>query len=92
MENKKLTYADFEVGQQVICVSIFEKEKPTMDFWEQHLTVGRSYKIEDLEWRYHDKICVKSDNGKTSMFVPIELFDDKQVIRDLKIDKIINEE
>lgn len=90
MEENKLTYKDFEIGQQVICVSIFEKDKPHMDFWEQHLTVGNTYKIEDLEWRFHDKICVKSDNGKTSMFVPIELFDDKQVLRDIRINQVLD--
>ncbi len=90
--DRKLTYKDFKEGQIVTCVSIFEKEKPTMDFWEQHLTVGKSYKIEDLEWRYHDKICVRSDNGKTSMFVPIELFDDKQILRDNKIEEILKGE
>lgn len=78
---EKLTYKDFKIGQKVTCVAID-------DFYEQHLTVGKSYKIEDLEFHFPDAICVKSDNGKISMFMPIKLFSDVKYIRKLKLEKL----
>ena len=37
---EQLTYKDFKIGQNVTCLK-FEDN----DFWYQHLTVGKSYKI-----------------------------------------------
>jgi len=80
---ERLTYKDFKIGQKVICVAID-------DFYEQHLTIGKSYKIKDLEFHFPDTICVKSDNGITSMFMPIKLFTDIKYIRKLKLEKLKN--
>jgi len=80
---KKLTYKDFKIGQIVTCVK-FD------DFYDEHLTIGKSYEIEDVDFHFVYKICVRSDNNKTSMFMPIEFFDNIKYIRKLKIEKLNN--
>ena len=67
MEEKELTYRDFEIGQKVRCTK-FE------DFYEQHLTVGKLYTITDLDFHFWDKICIKTNRNKTGMFIPIKFF------------------
>jgi len=88
---EKLTYEDFEIGQKVTCVKLDTSDPRTnagSDFWSQHLTIGKQYLIKDLDFHFPDAICVKSDNRKTSMFIPIELFSDNQYVRKLKLKKI----
>ena len=89
---EKLTYKDFKIGQTVVCVKLGtdrnRNKNSDIDFWEQHLTINKKYIIEDLDFHFHDAICVKSDNGKTSAFIPIELFADNKYIRKLKLKKI----
>lgn len=80
---KELTYENFKIGQTVTCVKF-----DLNDFWEQHLTVGKKYKIEDLDFHFWDSLCVKSDNGKTSMFMPIRFFSDEKYVRKLKLEKL----
>lgn len=80
---KELTYENFKIGQIVTCVKFDDN-----DMWNQHLTVGKKYKIEDLDFHFWDSLCVKSDNGKTSMFIPIRFFSDIKMIRKLKLNKI----
>ena len=46
--------------------------------------IGKTYKIEDLEFHFPDTLCIRSDNKKTSMFMPIELFTDNKYVRKLK--------
>ncbi len=93
----------FKIGQVVTCIY-------RDDFNEDHITVGKSYVIEDIivdiETRIPDKICVKSDNVRNNMgvtwvydpftreypFLPVEFFDDKQIIRDNKINDILEDE
>jgi hypothetical protein len=82
---KQLTYKDFKIGQKVTCLKYDDN-----DFWDQHLTVGKSYKIEDLDFHFYDALCVKSDNGKLSMFVPIKFFSDIKQLRKLKLQKLKN--
>ena len=79
---KKLTYKDFKIGQKVTCVKVD-------DFWEQHLTIGKSYIIEDLDFHFPYSICVKSDNKKISMFMPVKFFSPglKKIRKD-KLEKI----
>lgn len=77
MKNKKLTYEDlgFKVGDKITCTNLDEvMGRGDTDFFSQHLTIGKVYEIEDLEWRWTDSVCVKSDNGKVSMYFPVELF------------------
>lgn len=45
MEEQKLTYKDFKIGQKITCVKID-------DIIDQHLTVGKSYKIDDLDFHF----------------------------------------
>jgi len=84
---EKLTYKDFKIGQKVTCLKTCH-ECNNDDFWEQHLTVGKKYKIKDLDFHFPEKICVTSDNKKTSMFTPIEFFTDIRHLRKLKLEKI----
>lgn len=86
---KKLTYKDFKIGQTVICDNI-GNDDVSQYFWEQHLTIGKKYIIEDLEFRFPDQICVRSDNNKVSMFCPILLFSSIKTSRKKKLKKINN--
>jgi len=91
------TYKDFKIGQKVHCYSLdreFDSSKgvPDKEFWEQHLTPGKDYIIEDVDWHFPDKIVVKSDNGKLSQFTPISFFvSTLQEERDDKINQILDE-
>jgi len=78
---EKLKYSDFKIGQKVTCIK-------TDDFHEDHLTVGKKYTIEDLDFHFHDAICVRSDNKKVSMFFKISYFSDNNYVRKLKLQKI----
>lgn len=82
---EKLTYKDFKIGQIVTCTKLPDND----DFYEQHLTVGKKYKIEDVDFHFPDRIVVRSDNKKVSMFFPIEFFtEDLKYIRKKKLEKI----
>lgn len=87
---EKLTYKDFKIGQKVTCIKVTDENRLLDDFYEQHLTIGKSYEIEDLDFHFPEKICVGSDNGKVSMFMPIEFFTDIKYLRNLKLKKINN--
>ena len=82
----ELTYKDFKVGQVVTCVKFDDN-----DFWDQHLTVGKKYKVEDVDFHFPDKIAIRSDNKKVTFFVTIEFFADIKYERKLKLNKIHNE-
>lgn len=92
MKNKEWTYKDFKIGQLVTCVKISTNKNDNRysDFWEQHLTVGRQYEIRDLDFHFCDSICIRSDNNRTEMFVPIELFVGLKIQRKNKLNKINN--
>lgn len=83
---EKLTYENFKIGQYVVCVKLCT-DNSDADFWEQHLTIGKKYKIKDLDFHFYDKVCIKSDR-RIGMFVPIELFSDNKYVRKLKLKKI----
>lgn len=83
---EKLTYKDFKIGQMVTCTKLPDDPE---DFYHQHLTVGKKYKVDDVDFHFPHKICVRSDNKKTFMFMPIEFFaEDIKYIRKMKLDKI----
>ena len=69
-------------GDIVICTSV-------SDFDEEHLTIGKKYEIEDTDSRFVDRIVVKSDNGKISMFFDKKYFNELQELRGMKIDIIL---
>lgn len=81
MEN--LTYKDFKIGQTVTCVNFDDN-----DFYDQHLTIGKKYKIDDVDFHFPDKICIPSDNGRLHIFMPIEFFSNNNYIRKLKLEKL----
>lgn len=81
---EKLTYKDFKIGQKVTCVSYDNNN----DFYDQHLTIGKSYIVEDVDFHFPDSIVVRSDNNKISMFFPIKLFTDLKCVRKLKLEKL----
>lgn len=91
----KKTYKDFVIGQKVHCYSLdrdFDSISgvPNREFWEQHLTEGKDYIVDDVDYHFSEKICIKSDNGKISLFVPIPFFvSTLQEERDDKINKIL---
>ena len=82
---EKLTYKDFKIGQKITCVKIDN------DFYDQHLTKGKIYIVEDTDFHFPYKICIRSDNNKISMFMPIEFFsNDLKIIRKIKLEKLEN--
>jgi len=83
MKENELTNYDFKIGQIVTCVKIDDN-----DYWDQHLTIGKKYKIEYIDWYFQNKIVVKSDTKKFSQFVPISFFTDIKSIRKLKLKKL----
>jgi hypothetical protein len=88
MTKKRKTYKDFEIGQSVICI-LNDTERLPHDFLEQHLTVGKLYIVEDTDFHFPDSIVVQSDNGKISMFFPVECFEtDINIIRKKKYKRL----
>ena len=88
---KKVDYTNFKLGQKVTCLRI-ESENEKGSFWEERLIVGEEYIIEDLEYRFPDRICVKLKGPyyTHSEFVPAEFFwDDIIEKRDKKINEIL---
>jgi len=82
MQKNELTYKDFKIGQKIVCVQVD-------DFVEdQHLTIGKTYKIEDLDFHFPNSICVRSDNKRVSMFFNIAYFSNVKTLRKLKLQKI----
>lgn len=75
----KLTYKDFIIGQKVVCC---ESEKANKeDLYNWYLTAGKTYTITDLDFRFHDKICVKKDNYGDAFFPIVYFVDEKEMIR-----------
>lgn len=81
-DNNGFTYKNFKIGQKVTCVKVD-------DFVEdQHLTVGKTYIIEDVDFHFPNSIVVQSDNGKVSMFFNIAYFVGVKELRKAKLKKI----
>ncbi len=73
-----------EIGEKIYCTNIDDD-----DFWDQHLTPGKIYVIEDLDFHFPDSICVKSDNGRVSMFMPAKFFTNNiKLLRKKKLEEI----
>ena len=82
---KRLTYKDFKIGQTVTCFKI-----DNVDFYDQHLTIGKNYKIYDLDFHIPYKLCIFSDNERIHIFMPIEFFVDMKYFRKLKLENLEN--
>lgn len=77
-------------GQIVTCLRNIKRDGSDGDFWTDRLTIGKQYKIDDVEWRFWDKICVVSDYSNRSEFVPVEFFCEELADkRDKKIEEIL---
>ena len=83
---QELDYKDFKIGQKVICTCVD-------DFVDQHLTIGKEYIIEDVDFHFPDAICVGSDNGRVYMYFKITHFSDEKeflrIIRKKKLERIV---
>jgi len=68
---KEKTWSDLKlkIGDTLRCID-FGNDK---DFLEQHLTIGKQYIIEDLEYHFPNSVCVKTDNN-VFMFFKIKIF------------------
>lgn len=86
MNTIKITYKDFKIGQKVICTNRDES-------YDEWLTVGKEYKIKDLDFHFWDAICIKADN-KQQGFYPIKFFTNEEELirltREKKLKRIIN--
>lgn len=84
-ESRILTYEDFKIGQKVTCTN-------RDDSYDGLLTVGKTYKIKDLDFHFWDAICIKADNKRQGFF-PIKFFTDekelKNILRKKKLERII---
>lgn len=91
----KLIFDDttYEEGQVLTCIKTRTTESPNSDFYDERLIIGESYKIEDIEFRFPNKVAVKLKGPYYfhSEYVPIELFHNTIVERrDKKIDEILD--
>jgi len=87
----KLTYKDFKVGQALMCVKLDADGYRGGEPDNERLILGEKYIITDLEFRFHDRVCVKLKGPFYfhEEFVPIDCFCDVAYMRDYKIDKIL---
>lgn len=82
-DNNGVTYKDFKIGQKVTCYKVDESVE------DQHLTIGKTYIVEDVDFHFPNSICVRSDNNRVSMFFNVAYFiSDIKTIRKLKLEKI----
>ncbi len=66
----------WKIGDEITCLHNIQRDRPSEDFWVDRLTIGKKYKIDDLEWRFFDRVCVVSDYNNRAEFVPVEFFFD----------------
>jgi len=88
--DKRILYEDlgWEIGDWITCTKL-EAEGNPKDFIEQHLTIGKKYKITDLDFHFPESVCIKTNINKTGMFLRCALFvDDLKEIRKKKLDQI----
>lgn len=79
----RITYEDFKIGQIVVCSKI------PATFYSDALTIGKSYKIVDLDIHFPYAICVELNRGYCA-FVDIKYFiDEVSELRSKKIDTIL---
>ena len=83
----QLTYKDFKVGQELICVKADTDNYNGSDVDNERLIIGGTYKITDVDYHFHDKVCVKLIGPWYfhDEFVPIECFSYIAYIRDKKL-------
>jgi hypothetical protein len=82
-----LTYKDFKIGQKLICVKLDTENYNGSDSDNERLILNETYTIEDIDFHFHDKVCVRLRGPYYyhAEFVPIECFSDIAYIRDKKL-------
>jgi len=79
---------DWEIGDWITCTKL-EAEGNPKDVIEQHLTIGKKYKIDDLDFHFPESVCIKTKINKTGIFLRCSLFvNDLKSIRNKKLDQI----
>jgi hypothetical protein len=88
MENK-LTYSDFKIGQTLTCIKLGAGYYGG-DSDNERLILGERYVIEDLDWHFPNRVCIKLKGPFYfhSEFVPIECFCDISDLRDKKLKQL----
>lgn len=89
-DDKIIYYKDlgWKIGDWITCAKL-EVEGNPKDFIEQHLTLGKRYKIQDLDFHFPESVCIKTDMNKTGIFLRCALFvDDIKNIRRKKLEQI----
>jgi len=83
----QLTYKDFKIGQELICVKLDTDNYNGGDVDNERLILGETYKITDVDFHFPDRVCVKLKGPwyTHNEFVPIECFSDVAYIRDKKL-------
>lgn len=80
----------WKIGDEITCLRNIERDKPNEDFWVDRLIIGKKYKINDLEWRFWNRVCVVTDYSNKAEFVPVEFFFDTVAEkREKRIDDIL---
>lgn len=83
-EAKELNYSDFLIGQKIVCTNLEDDS----DFWNQHLTIGKTYTVDDVDFHFPDSVVVRTDAGG-GMFVRCKFFKENlKEIRKRKLAKI----
>ncbi len=83
----------WKIGDEITCLYNVEEDKPNDDFWVDRLIIGKKYKIDDLEWRFWDRVCVVTDYSNRAEFVPVEFFFDTVAEkRERRIDSILDKD
>lgn len=92
-EDLRKIYKSLKIGDVLICVKLNVNGYPGGDPDNERLKLGEKYIIEDLDYHFPNKVCVKLEGPYYfhSEFVPIECFIDLTYVRNQKINQILNE-
>jgi hypothetical protein len=88
------TYKDFKVGDVLTCVKLNSYSIGGNyigdDKDNERLIIGGKYKVTDVDYHFHNKVCVKLIGPYYfhEEFVPIECFVDLAGERDLKLSNL----
>lgn len=90
MENNKLTYSDFKIGQVLTCINLEGDGYYGGEPDNERLILGEKYIIEDLDYHFSTRVCVKLKGPFYfhSEFVPIECFCGVAHLRDFKLKQL----
>ena len=86
----KLTYKDFKIGQNLVCINLNGHGYFGGEFENERLILNKTYIIDDLDLHFPTRVCVKLKGPYYyhSEFVPIECFVDVAYIRDKKLNDL----